>query len=125
MKEHKKPAIIGIILAISFFIFNIYTITNGFTSSKSLLTEIKFAFILQIPLLAPAIVLLLNKDFSKKHGYVSWLYPIIIALGFLGIVLSKGPIIAGLLMIMVVYPICIILATAFYFLRNKPLTKKE
>ncbi|WP_010181887.1 hypothetical protein [Aquimarina agarilytica] len=124
MKQHKKAAVIGIIIAIAYFIFNMYNaieISKNFSFLESLFSELIIGIIVQIILIAPAVVLLLTKEFGKKYSFLPWLYPISIAIGLINIILSKDPLAGGIPMVIVIFPFCIILTIVFSFLKKKPL----
>ncbi|QTD38638.1 hypothetical protein JL193_05010 [Polaribacter batillariae] len=122
MKQHKKAALVGLIFVLIYFCYDIYhiiRISKGFSFEESLLPELVILFINQLLLIAPAVVLFIIKSFKKKYIFAVWLYPIILALGFINILVSNDPLAAGLPMVFLVFPACIILAILYFLFREK------
>ncbi|QNM84480.1 hypothetical protein H9W90_09755 [Polaribacter pectinis] len=122
MKQHKKAGLAGTTLVFIFFISGLYhiiRISKGFSFKESFLPELINLISTQVPLIIPAIVLLLIKDFKQKYIFSVWLYPIILALGLINVFLSNDALAAGLPMIVIVFPACILLAIIYFFLRER------
>ena len=122
MKQHKKAGLAGAILVFIFFIsgmYNIIRISKGFSFKESFLPELINLILTQVPLIIPAIVLVLIKDFKQKYIFSVWLYTIILALGLINVFLSNDALAAGLPMFVIVFPACILLAIIYFFLRER------
>ena len=89
------------------------------TFPESLFSELLIAITAQIPMLAPAIVLIFCKHFKKNNTWIFWLYPVVLGLGLINLLLSKDPIFAGLPMVLLVFPFCIIYAIVLLFLKKR------
>ncbi len=127
MQQNKIAGIFGGLLSLTFLVYGIYhaiRISKGFAFAESLLPELITVISTQIPLIAPAIVLTLNKHLKKYKNWVFWLYPAVIGLGLLNVFLAKDPLAAGLPMIMLVFPFCIIYAIVVLFFNKKSSSEK-
>ncbi|WP_455169033.1 hypothetical protein [Aegicerativicinus sediminis] len=121
MNQYKKAGLAGALISLIYFFYNIYLafkITQGFPFSETL-SEILTAIFAQIPLLLPAIVLVLFTFKKKISNWVIWLYPAVITIGLLNVLLSDDALSAGLPMIIFVYPFCVIYAVILFLLRKK------
>ena len=120
MKQSQKAGIVGGLMALSFFAYNLYVafgISRGDDFSKSLYPEVFIAIGIQIPLLAPALVLIFVKHFEKSAAWIFWSYPVVMGVGLLNTLLAKDPITAGLPMVLFVLPFCIIHAISVWGLK--------
>ena len=54
------------------------------------------------------ISLLLKKELNSKSIWLAWLYPVIVGLGLLNVYFSDSALGAGIPMIMIIFPFCII-----------------
>lgn len=127
MKQNKIAGILGGLLSLSFLVYSIYhaiRISKGFTFTESLLPELITVITTQIPLIAPAIVLIFNKHLKTYKYWVYWLYPVIIGLGLLNVLLAEDPLAAGLPMIVFVFPFCIIYTIVLLFFNKKSSTEQ-
>ncbi len=118
MTQQKKAGLVGGMIALAYFIFNIYhaiQISQGFSFKESLLHEILTAIVVLLLLLGPAVALTLNKQFKKEHSWIAWLYPAVLALGLLNVILSKDALAAGLPMVLLVIPFCIVCTLVLAF----------
>ncbi|WP_066225439.1 hypothetical protein [Formosa haliotis] len=123
MKQVKNAGIIGGIISLLFFayqIYNAFRISKGFDFNESLETELLNAVLVQIPLLAPAIILYFSKQFNMKYVWLVWLYPIVLAFSLLSLLFSEGALAGGLTMVMFVIPFCLLFTIIILFLRRKP-----
>ncbi|QTE21937.1 hypothetical protein [Polaribacter cellanae] len=122
MKAHKKAGLFGAILVLLFFCYDSYhiiRISEGLSFEESLLPELKILFSNTILFIAPAVVLFLIEDFKQKYIFTAWLYPIILGLGLVNVLISNDALAAGLPMVLLVFPACVILAVLYFFLREK------
>jgi hypothetical protein len=111
VKNYKLAGLIGGILALGYFIFNVYqaiAISKGFSFAESLLPELVIAIIVGSIFIAPAIVLLTKQNLRKNILWIAWLYPIVLGLGMLNVFYANDPLEAGLPIMVVVLPFCII-----------------
>jgi len=120
MKKSQKAGIVGGILSLSYLAYNVYVVIRiSKTFPESLFSELVIAITAQIPMLAPAIVLIFCKHFKKNNTWIFWLYPVVLGLGLINLLLSKDPISAGLPMVLLVFPFCIIYAIVLLFLKKR------
>jgi len=122
MKHSQKAGLVGGLISLSFFVYNIYVafrISKGFTFDKSLYYELINAIFIQLFLLSPAIILTFFKHFKKDSAWIFWLYPVVIGFGLLNTLLSKDPISAGLPMVVLVFPFCFIYTIVLLILKKK------
>lgn len=118
MTQQKKAGLLGGMIALGYFGFQIYRaiqISQGFSFTESLLPEILTAFGVLLLLLGPAIALTLNKQFKKEHSWIAWLYPAVLAFGLLNVVLSNDALAAGLPVVFLVIPFCVLLTLILAF----------
>lgn len=121
MKQQKIAGYIGGIMALILFANQIYhaiRISRGFEFTESLLPELSNAIINGLIVISPALVLILSKNVELKIPWIIWSYPIITAFGMLNYFTSSDPLEAGIPMISLVYPFCLLFAI-FIYLRNQ------
>jgi uncharacterized membrane protein len=112
MNNYKKAGIIGGLLVMAHLVISIYqafAISKGFSFIEGLLPELKVVVINAGILLAPATVLIFKK-FKKESHWLIWTYPVIVGLGLLSVYMATDALAAGLPMIIIVFPFCIIFA---------------
>lgn len=118
MKQNKIAGMVGGLLSLSFLVYSIYhviQISKGFAFAEALLPELMTVISTQIPLIAPAIVLIFFKQLKRYKNWVFWLYPVVIGLGLLNVLLAEDPLAAGLPMMVFVFPFCIIYTLVLFF----------
>lgn len=117
MNQQKKAGIIGGVMALSYFVFNIYhavKVSKGFSFTESFLQELIIAIIVLILLIAPAVALTLNRRFKNKYSWIAWLYPAFTTLWLLNAFLSKD-VLSGLPLVGFGLPFCITLTLILVF----------
>lgn len=110
-KQIKNISLIGGLLALTYFTFNVITainISKGFGFAESLLPELLNALIVGVIFILPALILFKIKHFKKHIIYIAWLYPIILLGGIINLLLVDDALAAGLPMLLIVTPFCII-----------------
>ena len=102
----------GGIISLAILGYGSYHTFSRINQKSSFLTdvlpELNIMTIQAAILLLPAVAMYFKKPSGKSVAYTSILYPILLFLGFFNILTSDDALAAGLPMIMIVFPYCII-----------------
>jgi hypothetical protein len=131
MKNHKKLALIGGVLASILILYHLYTVMLiAFSNSKlpfmETLSEIGFELsnvaILGLIFLGPALVLLFTNEFKKNIIWLGWVYIVTLTVSFLllayGVLVIKDPLAVGLPMIVIILPLLILISIILLILKK-------
>jgi len=107
----KIALIAGGVISLILVVFNIYhafRVSEGFSFTQGLLPELLSVVLVAIVFLLPTFALCKRKELDPVLSKIGVLYPILVGLGFLNILFSDDPLAAGVPMVLVVAPFCII-----------------
>jgi hypothetical protein len=116
MKLAKISGLTGAALSLCLLVpsvFHAFRISKGFSFFDSLFPELVGIFIDLIIFIMPAAVLLFRSAFSPVFEKAYAIYPIVIALTVLNVYLADDPLAAGLPIVLLTAPFCVIFSLIY------------